>query len=206
MRFGRLVVLIVVGMMCSFAMRADIIAIDFEGVPDSTSVASLYAAQGVTFSSGILVVSGAFGGSLNELDFPPVIPGQGVFLNESDTTTLDFSQTVLSFYGHFTYGGPITLNFYGAGNTLLTTLTSAFQTNIGTNGDPGSSPNELFSAPNLADAVRVDILAPSTDFTLDNLTFATAEGTATPIPEPGTGVVLSALGALLYVAHRFRSR
>src|SRR4051794_37955723 len=98
--------LVGMGMICSYTARADIMSIDFEAVPDSTSVGTLYAGQGVTFSSGIIVVSGAFGGSLNELDFPPHGPGQAVFLNETDTTTLTFSPSILSFSGYFTYGGP----------------------------------------------------------------------------------------------------
>jgi hypothetical protein len=183
---------------------ADQITIDFEGVPDSTSAATLYSAHGVTFSSGIVLVSGAFGGSLNEVDFPPVPPGQAVFVNEANTTTLTFSQPLLSFSGSFTYGGPISLNFYDAGNTLLTTLTSAFLTNIGTGGDPGSSPNELLSAANLANAVRVDILALNTDFTFDNLAITTAE--TVPVPEPGTLFLVSTAGILVFLLSRTRLR
>jgi hypothetical protein len=138
------------------------------------------------------------------VDFPPLPPGQAVFLNDADTTALSFSQPILSFSGYFTYGGPITLNFYGAGNTLLTTLTSAFQTNVATAGDPGSSPNELIAAPNLADAVRVDILAPNTDLTLDDLTFTTAGGPA-PVPEPATGLLIIPAAALL-LARRLQPR
>ena len=178
--------------------------IDFEGVADLTSVTSLYAAQGVTFSSGIVLVSGAFGGSLNELDFPPVAPGQAVFVNEADTTTLSFSQGLLSFSGYFTYGGPIALNFYNSGNSLLTTLTSGFQTNIGSGGDPGSSPNELLSVASLVNAVRLDIVAPGTDVTLDNLTFATADAPE-PVPEPSTLLLLSTVGAILLSSYLLRS-
>src|SRR5262245_41416212 len=103
-------------------LLADQITIDFEGVPDSSPAGSLYSAEGVTFSSGVVVVSAAFGGTLNEIDFPPAPPGQAVFLNEADVTTLAFSQPLLAFSGLFTYGGPITINLYAAGNTLLTTL------------------------------------------------------------------------------------
>src|SRR5436190_6878873 len=156
-------------LMMSGVARGNTTVISFEGVLDSTAVASLCAGQGLTFSSGLIVVSGAFGGSLNEVDFPPMAPGQAVFLNEADVTTLNFLTPILSFSGHFTYGGPLTLNFYGAGNVLLTTVVSGFLTNIGTGGDPGSSPNELLAAGSLANAVRVDVLAPGADFTMDDL-------------------------------------
>src|SRR4030095_5856197 len=43
------------------------------------------------FSSGLIFISRAFGGRLNALDFPPIAPGQAVFINEADTTTLNFS-------------------------------------------------------------------------------------------------------------------
>src|SRR5262245_22391453 len=129
---SRLWICVLVLALSSLTAHADPFLIDFEGIADSTSAATLFAAQGVTFSSGIVVVSGAFGGTLNELDFPPLIPGQGVFLNDADVTSLFFSGGILSFSGSFTYGGPITLNFFGPDNTLQTTLTSAFSTNIGT--------------------------------------------------------------------------
>jgi hypothetical protein len=180
--------------------RSDSYTIDFEGVPDGTSAATLYAPLGVTFSSGIVLVSGAFGGSLNEVDFPPVAPGQAVFVNEADLTTLDFSSSILSFSANFTYGGPITLNFYGPLNTLLTTLTSAFQTNIASGGDPGSSSNEALSVSGLVDVQRVEILVPGADFTMDNLIFTTASTPSTPAPEPSSLILISIAGVGHFLA------
>jgi hypothetical protein len=198
MRFLGTVGLFACGILGSIGLHAGTVTIDFEGVLDSTPAGVLYAGQGVTFSSGLVLVSGASGGSLNEFDYPPMVPGQAVFVNDADTTQLTFSQPLQSFSGYFTYGGPLVLNFYGAGNTLLTVSTSAFATNV------GNSPNELISAPNLADAVRVDILAPGTDFTLDDLTFTTSSDTA--VPEPGTGILVFSVGAVFFLARRYRSR
>lgn len=186
---------------CPLVGLGAVVTIDFEGVADSTAADLLYTAQGVTFSSGVVVVAGGFGGSLNEIDYPPRAPGQAVFLNDSNTTTLQFSQAILSFSGFFTYGGPLTLNFYDGTNSLLTTLTSGFSTNVATAGDPGSAPNEELAVAALSNAIRVEILAPSVDFTLDDLTFETV-GTGV-VPEPGSVVlVLTGTGALAALARR----
>jgi hypothetical protein len=192
MRFPRLAGIAVLTLSLSIPSFAGLVVIDFEGVADSTSAAGLYVGSGVDFSSGIIAVSGQFGGVLNEVDFPPVAPGQAVFLNDADTTILTFSSPILSFSGMFTYGGPLSLEFYDAGNQLLTSLSSAFSTNIATGGDPGSAPNEVLDPGPLADAVRVEIHARLTDFALDNLTFETVNGTVI-IPEPGT-FLLATLG------------
>jgi hypothetical protein len=157
----------------------------------------------VDFSSGAVYLSGLFGGSLNEAQFPPMVPGQAAFLNDADTTTLTFSQPITSFSGLFTYGGPLTLNFYAAGNVLLTTLTSQYTTNIdGGGGDPGSTPNELIDPGSLSDAVRVDILAPLTDFTLDDLTFDSSQIVA--IPEPTTALMSASAVLVLWLRRRRR--
>ena len=173
--------------------------IDFEGVADSTAANSLYSGLGLTFSGGLVVISGAFGGSLNEAEFPPQ-SGAGVFLNDADTTTISFLNPITSFSAFFTYGGPVTLNFYNASNALLTSVLSTFNTNVALSGDPGSLPNEELAVASLASATRLDLLIPNADFTMDDLTVNSANVVD---PEPAT-LSLAAIGILLLVLCRQR--
>ena len=181
---------------------AAVITINFDGVADLSDASSLYSADGVNISSGFILVSGAFGGSLNELEFPPR-SGEGVFLNDSDTTTLTFLNPITSFEAFFTYGGPITINFYDSSDSLLTTILSGFSTNVALSGDPGSSPNEQLIATGLASATRAEILATSADFTLDDLTFEIVETPGgSEVPEPAT--LSLAGGTLALLLYRFK--
>ncbi len=185
-------------LLAAVSAPAATITVDFEGLADSSPVGNFYAAQGVTFSTGIILLSGAFGGSLNEAEFPPNSLAS-VFVNESGTTTVSFITPITFFRGFFTYGGPLTLNFYDAGNTLLTSILSGFSANLALSGDPGSVPNELLTAAVLANATHLDILAPNADFTLDDLQFETVDGNVGAVPEPSTFFLLLGGAAALAV-------
>jgi len=180
------------------------ITLDFEGVSDSSAANTLYSGLGITFSGGVVLVSGAFGGSLNELEFPPR-SGAGVFLNDSNTTTITFATPITSFQGFFTYGGPLTLNFYDGGNNLLTSVLSAYSANLALSGDVGSLPNEELTSAILSNAMRLDILVPNADFTLDELSVTTANNT-TGIPEPNSASLIVAAAAAATIWRRFAGR
>lgn len=187
--------------LCVGALSAASVTLDFEGINDLTPVNNIYAGSGITFSGGSVYVSGAFGGSLNESEFPPR-SGIGVFLNDANATTVLFSSPINSFRGFFTYGGPLTLNFYDSGNTLLTSILSGFSANLALSGDIGSLPNEELIAAMLADAIRLEILAPNADFTLDDLTINTSD--VSSVPEPAS-FALAAAG-IAWMAWRQRTR
>jgi hypothetical protein len=185
--------------------KADLVLMDFENFSDFSSVAGAYAAQGVTFSSGFVVNAGnpCFG-SLFEAEFPP-FSGCGVFLNDAflgDTTTLTFASPVTSFQGYITYGGPLTIEFFNASNLSLMSLSSTFPSNLGLSGT--GLPNELFSAPVLANATRIVITAPSVDFTMDDVTVETLGSSV--VPEPGTITMMFGSIAGLAVAGAWRRR
>ena len=185
----------------SGTLSAASVTVDFEGISDLTAVNNIYAGSGITFSGGSVYVSGAFGGSLNESEFPPR-SGIGVFLNDANTTSILFASPINSFQGFFTYGGPLTLNFYDSGNTLLTSILSGFSANLALSGDIGSLPNEELLAAMLANATRLEILAPNADFTLDDLTINTSD--VSSVPEPAS-FALAAAG-IAWMAWRQRTR
>jgi hypothetical protein len=195
---ARVAVFLSVAFLCISQTRAASVTLDFEGMSDYSPADNIYALSGITFSSGLVVVSGAFGGSLNESEFPPR-SGAGVFLNDADTTTLLFASAITSFQGYFTYGGPLTLNFYNASDVLLTSILTGFSANLALSGDIGSLPNEELAAAVLADATRLDILAPGTDFTLDDVTVSAND--ASGVPEPATWLLVGA-GVMFAVLRR----
>lgn len=115
--------------------------IDFEDLPDVTSVTDQYSALGVTFSGGTI---GEAGVSLFELEYPPR-SGSKAFLIDAGPLTLSFSSPVTEFSAYLTYAAPLTLTFYDSAGSQLATLNSLFSSNLGLSGDAGTTPNELFN-------------------------------------------------------------
>ncbi|MGH9664068.1 MAG: hypothetical protein ACRD9L_06575, partial [Bryobacteraceae bacterium] len=114
---------------------ADTLALDFEGLPDGTTLTNQY--SGVTFSNAIILTTGI---SLNEFEFPPH-SGANVASDNGGPMSLSFSTPIQSFSGYFTYAEPLTIDAYGVANNLLTSVTSGFSNNEALSGAPGSSPN-----------------------------------------------------------------
>ena len=189
-------------LLCSvpFAFSTRAATLDFEDVGDLEVIgSSRYLSSGAELVGFQGYLSGVIGGSLNEFDFPPN-SGFGVVVNTVDLAEIRFNIPALVVQGFFTYGGPITLSAYDASNNLLLSISSAFATNIGTFGDPGSSPNELLRLETTG-ASRIVIDATNTDFTLDDLTFEPSRP-STVIPEPGFGLAIPAILGVAWVARR----
>jgi hypothetical protein len=181
------------------ASNAALVTIDFDGMSDGLSASGLYTSNGVTISSGSIAVSGLFGGSLNEMEFPPR-SGEGVFLNDSDTTIFTFSTPIQLFDAYLTYNSAVAIHFYESSNNLLTSIFSGFQTNTGLSGEVGSAPNERFFTAGLANASRLEIVVSGADFTLDDLSFEfVANHGGMEVPEPGSQTLAwAALALMLY--------
>ena len=139
MRLAKLLIF-VVALATTSTLKADTTVIDFDGLLDSEPVTNQF--SGVTFTNATVLTAGL---SLNEFDFPPV-SGTNVVFDDGGAMTLNFAAPIDSFGGFFTYAEPLTLSAFDSSNNLLASVTSAFSSNLGTAGDPGSSPNEFLLA------------------------------------------------------------
>lgn len=155
------------------------ITIDFEQFSDLESVGS--AVPHLTFTNATVLVAGS---SLNEFEFPPA-SGLNVVFDDGGPLSIMFATPISSFSGLFTYVTPVTLSAFDSAGNLITSFVSAFSTNLGESGDPGSVPNELLQ---LSSAAGISSIVASGDslggsFALDDVTFEELEN---PVPEPGT--------------------
>ena len=175
------------------------VILDFEGLSDLDSVTSQFA--GLTFAKTTALVSGAAGGLLNELEFPPH-SGVTVVSDDSGAITITFGSPVASVSGFFTYSAALTITAFDALLAAVDTTTSAFGSNTAASGDPGSTPNELLSVAAVSGIASLTIegAADGGSFVLDDLTFVPLA-----VPEPRMlGSLLCATAALLAVAARQR--
>jgi len=196
---------LLIGVLILFALmgikESPAITIDFETLSDSEVVTTQYSGLGVTFSNTTALTAGI---SLNEWEFPPH-SGSNVVFDDGGPMTLTFDLIPMAdFEAYFTYLTPLTLSFYDPLDNLVGTVVSDFFTNMALSGDPGSSPNELISfawTPGFSSLViEGDPFGAS--FTMDDLS-------ATPVPEPGTLLLLGSglLGMVGYARLRtFRNR
>jgi hypothetical protein len=161
--------------------------IDFEGLADTEVVATQYTSQGVLFSNTTALISGAVGGSLNEIDFPPH-SGVTVVFDDGGPIMLVFPTPFSFASGYFTYTTQLTVQAFSdaAGTNLIGSVTSAFNDNTaGGLGDPGSSPNEFLQIAGVGSIGSLKITGSpfGGSFTLDDFNGA-------PVPEPGTLLLL----------------
>lgn len=198
MRLFRTALLVLALGVYSTPASAASILIDFESLADLELVTSQFAASGLLFSGATALQSGAIGGSLNELEFPPSSGTAVVFDSSPSGIRVDFVTGATSVGGRFTYAFPVTMTAY-AGAVTLGSVTSQFTSNTGGGFNPS---NELLE---LAFAVPISHLILSGEpefggsFTLDDF-FADTVDVAT-VPEPGI-VTLLALGVAGLVRRR----
>src|SRR3990172_7139800 len=76
--------------------------LDFEGLTDLEDVTTQFAAQYATFAGATALTSGAVGGSLNEIDFPPQ-SGVNVLHDLAGPITIDFGLTAYDWSAYLTY-------------------------------------------------------------------------------------------------------
>ena len=184
------------------SLRADMMVLDFEGFPDSTSLTTEY--PGVTFSDATVISAGI---TLNEFELPPH-SGTNAAFDDGGPMTISFTSLVLSFGGYFTYYKPLTLQAFDAGHAQVASVTSAFSINVGCDpgplcfGDPLSSPNEFLQVtfPSGISSVTITGDPAGTSFVLDDATIGTATSS---VPEPSSLILLlSVLGGMAITAIR----
>jgi hypothetical protein len=176
--------------------------INFEGFPDSTILINQY--PGLTFSNTIILTSGI---SLNEFEFPPY-SGVNVASDNDGPITIDFSTSITSFSGYFTYLEPLTVDGYDAWDAEVASAVSEFSNNTACLGgppclgDPGSSPNEFielsFAGGMSSVTITGDPLGGS--FTMDDVSYTSA------VPEPGSLPLVITGAAGLFAACLRRRR
>ena len=183
---------------------AGAVTLDFEGLADLDSVTTQFG--GLTFSNTIALVSGAAGGSLNEISFPPN-SGVTVVSDDGAPITITFDTPVASVSGFFTYVVPVTITAFDSLLSAVASDTSLFSNNTADAGDAGSSPNELlevaFAAGISSLTIEGDLQGGS--FVLDDLTFVPAVVVATP-EMPSTALLTVVTAVFIAVAGRPRRR
>lgn len=177
----------------AFGRPAAAVTLDFEGLLDGEAVTTQF--SGLTFASTVALISGANGGSLNELDFPPH-SGVTVVVADGGPITITFAAPVASVSGFFTYNAPLTLTAFDASAAAVATDNSDFDSNIASVG--GNVPNELLEVAFASGISSLTIVADG-DFALDDLTFVEAPRAVTPEARTSS-LLLIAAAAFIAVA------
>lgn len=169
--------------------------LDFESLSDGESVSSQFA--GMTFSNAATLTAGI---SLNEFDFPPH-SGSNVVFDDGGAMLIQFTAPIFSFGGFFTYAAPLTLTAFDAGHNAVTSVSSAFLSNLGL--DAGSVPNEFLTVlwASGISSVTIHGDAFGGSFTLDDATVTPLD--TTTVPEPAT-LALVGIGLALVAGRRMR--
>lgn len=180
------------------------VTLNFEGLADLDPVTTQFA--GLTFTNTTALISGAEGGSLNELEFPPK-SGVTVVSDDGGLITISFDKPVAAASGFFTYVAPLTITALDALLAPVATTTSLFASNLAESGDPGSSPNELLTIAFAGGFSSLTLLgaADGASFALDDFTFVLApvvSAAETPVP----AAVVLATAALVAAAGWQRGR
>ena len=170
--------------------RAVPITSGFEGLADLEVVTTQI--PGLTFSNALVLTSGAVGGSLNEIDFPPH-GGVNVVFDNGGPLAIDFSAPVESFAAYFTYVTTLTLSAFD-GATLLGAVTSLAASNLG-----GHELLQIAGGSITRVTITGDTFGGS--FTMDDL--AAVPVATVAVPEPN-GLILVLAGLLLLAAARRR--
>lgn len=182
---ARLILLAV--LVSSSLSRASTTTVDFESFSDDTVLTNQIA--GLTFTNTHVWSAGL---SLNELEFPPH-SGSNVAVDSGGPIFIDFSSSVLSFSGFFTYSTSLALTAFNGGLTVGTVNSSSASNFVSS----GNSPNEFLQVSFAGGITRVRIAADpnGSSLTLDDATVTTS---ASAVPEPSSGLLL-ATGAIALI-------
>ncbi|MBV9085143.1 MAG: hypothetical protein JOZ62_20905 [Acidobacteriaceae bacterium] len=148
---------------------------------------------GLTFSNTVILTAGI---SLNELELPPH-SSPNVVSDDGGPIQILFATPITLFSGYFTYGVPLTVDAFSAG-VLVASDTSSFASNLGTSGNPGSSPNEFLEVMSSTAITRITIAGSpnGASFAMDDITY---EQIATAVPEPAMYVLVLAILAIIFL-------
>lgn len=103
------------------------VLLDFEDIPDLTSVEDFYSSYGVHFNDAISLTAGF---SLNEFDFPPS-SGDVAIGDDWAPIEITFDNLTQDIYANFTYGSQLTFSAYAADSSLIGTYVHSGIENYG---------------------------------------------------------------------------
>lgn len=154
---------------------AEAVILDFEDLPDLTSVGEAYTSYGLHFQNAISLTAGF---SLNEFDYPPS-SGLIAIGDNNSPITIAFDIPVTNLFANFTYGSQLTFSAFNESDLLIGTYVHPSNSNLGT--------TELISL-NFS-GVSSLIIAGEWDnsYIMDDLNF---DPIARPVPEPATIILL----------------
>lgn len=158
-----------------FMNTAHAVLLDFEDIPDLTSVNDFYASSGIHFQDAISLTAGF---SLNEFDFPPS-SGFVAIGDDWAPIQITFDNPTENIFANFTYASQLTFSAFDTTSSLIGTYVHPGFDNLGT--------TELISLG--FTGVSSLLIAGEWDgsYIMDDLNF---ESSSAPIPEPGTLMLL----------------
>ncbi|TVZ41106.1 hypothetical protein P886_0445 [Alteromonadaceae bacterium 2753L.S.0a.02] len=164
--------------------------VDFEDLPDLTSVGEFYASDGLHFSNAISLTAGF---SLNEFDYPPS-SGNVAIGDDLAPMVINFDGLTNDISANFTYASQLSFSAYDLGGSLIGNYLHFNVDNLGT--------SELISLP-FTDVSRL-VVAGEWDgsYIMDDFNFSISN--VSPVPLPGSFVLFST--ALLGFAISMKKR
>ncbi len=195
MKTSAAIYLLSLAILTSISSKADIITLNFEGLPDGTPIGNTYAAQGALFMNATAITAGL---SLNEFEFPPR-SGENVATDSGGPIDISFSALISSFSAYFTYTTPVDIIAFNSADQQVGQAISLFSANYVSSGNP---PNELIQVAFASGIDHIVITGNPTggSFVMDDVTF---NNSVSASPEPGT---LISLGIGLFTVGMFRRR
>jgi len=149
---------------------AQAIMLDFEDLPDLTSVDDFYASLGIHFENAISLTAGF---SLNEFDYPP---SSGIVALGDDWAPilLTFDNPAENIFAHFTYASQLTFTAWNDAGDIIGTYINPNSDNLGS--------SELISL-NFSGVSKLQIAGEwNGSYIMDDLNYELNQHA--PVPEP----------------------
>ena len=170
-------ILVVVSFILLTVSATQAVTIDFEDIPDLTSVEDFYASLGVHFENAISLTAGF---SLNEFDYPPS-SGNVAVGDDGAPIMLTFDNPAENIFANFTYASQLTFTAWDDIGNVIGTYVNPYFDNLGSSQQIGLA----FTG------VHALQIAGEWDgsYIMDDLSYEFTQ--ATPVPEPTTILLLS---------------